>query len=794
MLDDADMTAPNAKLDFFISYTGQDEGWAEWIAWQLEANGYTTVIQAWDFLPGHNFAVKMQNASVRADRTLGVISPAYFLSAATTAEWAGALARGFDGDRRTYIPIRVEDFHPEGIHRPIVYVDFFGCNAEQARGALLAKLPAPNEAGVVFGAERRKPPSEPPFPASSARVANHENTDDAHAAGAPRAWNIPAATVSFAGREAALAALHERVQGAGRAAVTQAHAVYGLGGIGKTQLVTRYAEMHRNDYDIGWWIRAERDTTRQQDLAALGQQLGLPEAADNDLPTLAAATLAWLSRSSRWLLVIDNAPDLDSAAALVPRGRAGHVLITTRAHGDWQQIGAEPIALDVWERHESVEFLAERTHREEPDAANEIAGLLGDLPLALAQAAGYANTQAITLAGYRDRLINDSGGLLAKGTPHDYKSTVAGTWTLAFEQIRNNDRAARILSMCAYLAPERIPRELLDQAVTSDSSDPLQTQGAGDDAIGLLLSYSLLTPAKDELLDMHRLVQQVIRSKQSQEEQQTSITAALRALLDAFPAKPWEPTAWPAAARLLAHAIATTDRTQEQHQPGRLEGNLLHRASTYLRARGELSQATDLGQRACETLENRLGSNTTELATALGNLGIVLRLQGDLTSARSTQERALKIKEAVYGPDHQAVATTLTNLGIVLQEQGDLTSARSTQERALKIQEAVYGPDHQAVATTLTNLGIVLRQQGDLTSARSTQERALKIKEAVYGPDHHEVAITLGNLGNVLQKQRDLGAARTTFARALSIFETSLGSAHQNTLLASQLLSSLPDS
>lgn len=44
--------------DFFISYNSADRTWAEWIAWQLEEAGYTTVLQAWDFRPGSNEGVE----------------------------------------------------------------------------------------------------------------------------------------------------------------------------------------------------------------------------------------------------------------------------------------------------------------------------------------------------------------------------------------------------------------------------------------------------------------------------------------------------------------------------------------------------------------------------------------------------------------------------------------------------------------------------------------------------------------------------------------------------------------
>ena len=75
------------KKDFFISYTSADKDWAEWIAWQLEAAGYTTIIQAWDFGPGENFVLAMQKAATEADRTIAVLSPDYLQSQFTAPEW-----------------------------------------------------------------------------------------------------------------------------------------------------------------------------------------------------------------------------------------------------------------------------------------------------------------------------------------------------------------------------------------------------------------------------------------------------------------------------------------------------------------------------------------------------------------------------------------------------------------------------------------------------------------------------------------------------------------------------------
>src|SRR5437764_10082994 len=84
--------SPNKKPDFFVSYTGADAAWAEWIAFELEKAGYRTVIQLWDFAPGSNFVIEMRKAAAGAARTIAVLSPRYLKSEFAQTEWAAAFA------------------------------------------------------------------------------------------------------------------------------------------------------------------------------------------------------------------------------------------------------------------------------------------------------------------------------------------------------------------------------------------------------------------------------------------------------------------------------------------------------------------------------------------------------------------------------------------------------------------------------------------------------------------------------------------------------------------------------
>lgn len=167
--------AKEDKIDFFVSYNRLDKQWAEWIAWQLENAGYTTIIQAWDFRPGGNFVTDMQRATANAERTIAVLSPDYLASIFTQPEWNAAFASDPTGERGILLPIRVRNCELTGLLPQIVYIDLVGLSAEEANEALLngvkrsrAKpIVAPNFPGKMKQAE-------PDFPEKSWKLESNK--------------------------------------------------------------------------------------------------------------------------------------------------------------------------------------------------------------------------------------------------------------------------------------------------------------------------------------------------------------------------------------------------------------------------------------------------------------------------------------------------------------------------------------------------------------------------------------------------------------------------------------------
>lgn len=759
------------SVDFFVSYTSADRPWAEWIAWELEHAGHTTLIQAWDMQPGSNFVLEMHAAARVAERIVAVLSPAFLESPYCSAEWAAAFATDPGGNNRSLVPVRVRRCNPDGLLGQIVYIDVVGLNETASRRALLDGVDA----------RRAKPADAPRFPGRPAEDGTRARARRPESGAV--IFNVPVMTRAFVGRTKQLERLRGGLADSGSVAITQVHAIHGMGGVGKTQLAARYARTHRDDYDVVWWLRAEQPPTLLSDLADLAAALGLMGTSNFDEHDAVLAARDWLDHHGRWLIVFDNATGPDAIADLVPEGTAGHVLITSRAHADWRRLQAEPLALDVWERRESLEFLRARTGESNDVVLEAVAVALGDLPLALEQASAYASCQAISLTKYLHRLRARAPELFAAGQPLGYEHTIKTVWSLAFDQIAEDPVASALLEVCAQLAPERIPRDLLDAWGEGSGAGAASDVGV-DEAVELLLSYAVLTVGDEQTLGMHRLVGQIVRASASPEQRGRAATAAVSLLDRVMPRQPWDHEQWPAYERLLAHALIATQNASLLSVAQPETARLLARIGQYQLARPALASAKEVTARALAISEAIYGPTHPEVAVVLDDLGSVLRHLGESAAAREAFERALAIKEASYGPEHPDVALTLARLGSALADLGELRAARAAQQRALEIEESVYGLDHPGLAGTLGDLGNVLRLLGEFEAARETQERALTIKEAVHGPAHPYVAGTLSNLGLVLLHLGEFEASRDAQQRALAINEGAYGPEHPDVATA----------
>ena len=262
----------------------------------------------------------------------------------------------------------------------------------------------------------------------------------------------------LAGREELLAALDARLA-AGDGPGPRIVALCGLGGAGKTSVAVEYAYRHLAEAGVAWQFAAEDATVLAAGFGELAAQLGARGLADARDPV--ASVHAVLARfPAPWLLIFDNAADLASVAAFLPPAGPGRVLITSQ-NPNWP---GQPLEVPVLDPDVAAGFLVSRTGDPDRQAARDLAGMLGGLPLALEQAAAYMQATGDTLAGYLALFRQRRADLLARGEPAGYGKTVASTWALAFDRLQQTEPGAvGLLRLLAFCAPEAVPLRLLLQ-------------------------------------------------------------------------------------------------------------------------------------------------------------------------------------------------------------------------------------------------------------------------------------------------------------------------------------------
>jgi hypothetical protein len=211
-------------------------------------------------------------------------------------------------------------------------------------------------------------------------------------------------------------------------------------------------------------VRSDTPVSSNAGFAELAKKLGLPEADAADQTLAVKAAKQWLEHQAGWLLILDNAAGPQDIESYLPHSNLGHVIITSR-NPTWGSV-AKPLAIKVFARETSIEFLRKRTDQDDRASADALCDALGDLPLALAQAGAYIEATGISVANYLTRFRKQASELLNLRSPAaQYPDSVATTWKISFEQLRRETPPALdLLNLFAYLAPDEIPRSLMKLA------------------------------------------------------------------------------------------------------------------------------------------------------------------------------------------------------------------------------------------------------------------------------------------------------------------------------------------
>jgi len=757
--------------EFFVSYTQADRAWAEWIAWVLEEEEHCRVlIQAWDFVPGSNWVEDMQSGVQGASHTIAVLSANYLGSVYGSAEWQAAWAQDPEGAERKLLPVRVSDCDRPGLLRAVVSVDLFGTNEAVAKLRLRQMV-------LAATGGRAKPDKPPRFPGQAP-------ISERRFPGPPTVWEIPPHNPNFIGRGTELRRLARKFT------ETPTVTVYGIGGIGKSQLAFEYAHAHAADYEVVWQITAEEPASLAGQFAVLAGRLVQTPIADRP-QALRNQVYAALSDRGSWLLIFDNAGAHNDIQEWLPAapprpGISGHVLVTTQGRG-FATLG-RVLDLDVLNVNAAKRLLRARVANLTPTLSEQIAEELGRLPLALEQAAAYMDETEMPGEEYLDLLRGRAAEMYARGRVSGRKVTIATLWDVNLGRLSGQHPAAvQLLDVCAYLTPEPVPLnmftshyDLLPEPLSSAAADPLTFS----DTVAVLVGYSLAQRTSAGL-KLHRLLQGAIRL-QLPAAQEAEFRAHAEAILAASnPGRPEDPVNWKLWADLLPHLLAANLADTDNELLRATAGDLCW----YLLASGNARSAKIWAGRLHQRWRERFGDDDPDTLMAANYLGWALEGLGEWAAARDMDRDTFERRRQVLGADHRDTLTSASNLAALLGGLGDPEGGLSYLQEALELggdtlarRSRKLGEDHPKTLISAANQAVTLAKMGDLQTALRLGTQTRERCRRVLGINHPDTLAAASNLAQIHRERSELTAARALGEETLDRMRKVLGKDHPDTL------------
>ncbi|MFD3579100.1 FxSxx-COOH system tetratricopeptide repeat protein [Streptomyces sp. NPDC058644] len=589
-----------------------------------------------------------------------------------------------------------------------------------------------------------------------------------HAPSSPAVWeNIPPRNPNFTGRERLLGELAERLDCGGTAAVLP-EAMYGLGGIGKSQLAVEYVYVHQSSYDLICWIPSERTSGIINGLAQLAPRLGISHG--SDASTTVPAVLDALRRGdpySRWLLVFDNAENTETLAPFLPNSRLGAVLITSR-NPHWDNV-ARCLEVDVFERGESIKLLNKRGPELTEEDADLLADALGDLPLAIEQAAAWRAETGMPVQEYLRLFKEKRSELLFESAPYAYQQSIATAWNVSLDHVeQTNPDAIQLLQVCSYLAPEPIPRHLFSHVhrgsiapqLDAALADPLRLSRA----VREIKRYSLArVDLRTDSLQIHRLVQAVLINRMTPLQQDQMKRGAQLLLASADPRNPESNTTWNRYSMLYPHAVAA----DAVHSTDPWVHSLVVNIAKYLQRWGDHESARRFTEEAYDAARELFGPEDDKTLTLAFWLGWTLFSMGRYEEAAEINRATLAAYESAQLPSRIPVSETreshLDAMGAVaadLRVTGDFDEALALTQRVYDQATAAFGADDPATMNAAHNLGVCLRLVGRFQDAYELDCTTWELKQNLLGTDHELTLLT--RVGLTID-ERELG--RYAYAR-----------------------------
>ncbi|KAH8621002.1 hypothetical protein IG631_24344, partial [Alternaria alternata] len=579
----------------------------------------------------------------------------------------------------------------------------------------------------------------------------------------------------FVGRQEELRLLQQKLMADGEC---QKLSIVGLGGTGKTQMALRFAYSVKErwpEFSI-LWVPALSMESFEQACGSIAKAVRISQAGggdDEDVKELVQQYLS-SSRAGRWLLVIDNADDVDiffgteqsrGIIDYLPESETGVIVYTTRTPEIAELARGDVLELGAMDRQDAATFLTKSLTRKtllcDDATTTELLDELTYLPLAIAQAAAYLNRNRMPVAKYLQLLRSTEQDLVRllsrefrdETRYKDSANAVAATWVVSFSQIRERDAAAaNLLAFISCVEWKAIPRSLLPEA---------QSEGEMEEAIGTLCGYSFLTRRggesgytqgeseetetgteeeertetqveSGEWYDMHRLVHLATRIWVKEHGNAGEVAEeAVRHVADVFPSDDYENQAvW---RRYLPHVLRLLESGQDSSAWEQSKLCLLMGRCLYVD--GRMREAVVWLERSCEQ-RSQLGEDNPGRLSSQHELAMAYHADGQVRKAVRLLEHVVEVHRKTLAPEHPSQLASQHALAGAYEADGQVCKAVALLEHVVEVEEKTLAREHLDRLTSQHELARVYYADGQVRKAVALLQHIIAVEARTFREDH----------------------------------------------------------
>ncbi|KAI9853911.1 MAG: hypothetical protein M1813_001626 [Trichoglossum hirsutum] len=562
--------------------------------------------------------------------------------------------------------------------------------------------------------------------------------------------------------------------------------LHGLGGIGKTQIALEYIYRYQSSYTARFWVTSDTPAKIAQGFAEIARKLKLGDGGHWQIQSLVKEWFC--DTEENWLLVFDNAEDLEGIRDYWPPSTRGSILLTSQ-NPDWLREDLnldQSIRIKEFSKNEGTEMLVAMMKKHKlpstEDSAAAIVEELGGLPLAIRQMGSYISTTGLTLPAfmdiYKDQLMASKVDEWSDSAGISYKFTISAVFRVAFDKLSPQSRF--LMDVIAFFDPDYIPQELfwVGEKCNEDWTF-CKSRSDYEDALRQLRKYSLVNRTDidgDSAITVHRLVKKHSIRRMNSSEFRKAFDCALYLLLQVFPresplAEPMSGN-WSQCERFISHILSLQlESSVVRQDPScpELLAELFKDGAIYLWERGLLEQATSLVLTAKDICE-RPNRNDLLRAEVYAFHACILHDSGDIDQACHFFEEQAKLRRQhlqlisakqlkVTIEDEIQLANAYNNLASVYCSQGRYDESELFLSLSFEIKKRWEQEADMEflLGVSYANQANLYGQQGQFDKSAELFEKALSMSSNKHFTAKR--ALTIHNYGCMRFAQGRIGDA-----------------------------------